>query len=185
VLHRDTWSSSREFKVAYDGVFYEDAADTAVPQVVVDSPTVFVVTGSTPWGHVLLYSGSSGWFHITHPGLTYPRHIPKYDDFNKYLKENDKYVLGYLKIVDATNLAQMARAIRTSLKTSWFYGGFVHNCVNYAEAMLQAGGSKFVFKGTNFPTGGLEKARGLHEQHIVGDFSTRTEKEARKSTFRW
>lgn len=171
--------------MAYDGVAYDEVIDTKVPTIVVDSPAVFVVTGSTIWGHALLFTGSSGWFHITRAGLTYPRHIPTFDDFNKYLSQNDKYVLGYLPIVDVANPNHMARAIRRSLKTSWFYGGLVHNCVNYAEAMLKAGGSKFIFKGTNFPTSGLEKARSLQEQHVVGNFTVRTEKQARKSTFRW
>jgi len=126
-----------------------------------------------------LLGTSSGWFHITDPGLTYPRWIETHLLFKKYLEEDDKYVLGVLEIPDSTFDPDKLRAeIVASLRRRWFWGGFVHNCVNYVEYVLQKAGSDFKMEGTNFPVNGLQKAGLMSLNGVIGNFKRRTKDEA-------
>jgi hypothetical protein len=170
--------------MAYLGEQYDGYRNSELPDIYGNDPRVFVVSGSTSWGHALLYT-ASGWFHITEPFSTYPYHILGMDSFKQYIEENDKFVLGEIQITDVLDKDRLAGAIRRSLNRKWFWGGFFHNCLTYAETMLQAGRSKFKFKNTNFPTNGLTQVQTLQYQRTVGDAQIRTEKEAKKSEKRF
>jgi hypothetical protein len=165
--------------MSYEGNYYGDLKFAELPDVSGDLPYVLVVSGATPWGHCLLKT-QSGCYHITKAGLTYPRHIPSFSDFLRYVNENNKFVLGWLEILDSAT-DKLAAAVKASLNTSWLYGFVVHNCVNYVESMLEKSGSKFKFAGTNLPTNGLKQSITLNERGIVGRFNTRVEKDAQGS----
>src|SRR5262245_21130801 len=104
--------------MAYDGHQYKGVRTAQLPVISGEDPYVYVVSGSTRWGHALLRT-ASGWFHISQPGFTYPFHIPTEDDFETYLEENDKFVLGALHINDVNDFEALGREIRRSLNTTW------------------------------------------------------------------
>jgi hypothetical protein len=163
--------------MAYIGIRGKEVSGTDLNGIHGDNPVVFVVSGSTRWGHALLNT-ISGWFHVTELGAVYPRWIPTPRDFDQYLQDDDKYVLGTLDIADISQVTNLADAIRTSLGKRWFWGGFVHNCLNYVEHLLQKAGSRFKFSGTNLPVNGLKQVQTLANNKIISSSTVRTKKEA-------
>jgi hypothetical protein len=76
--------------------------------------------------------------------LPNPCDPPRYmlaDSFSRYLKENEKIEIRrtYVKI---PNPAGAHQKLEELLATWWAWGMLPHNCANFCEQVVQAGGSK-------------------------------------------
>jgi hypothetical protein len=99
-----------------------------------------VVSGDlpNPCGHMLLSAGHF-YFHVA--GAIDPPRYMLADSFSRYLKENEKIEIRrtYVKI---PNPAGAHQKLEELLATWWAWGMLPHNCANFCEQVVQAGGSK-------------------------------------------
>lgn len=115
------------------------------------SMSVVGVSGSGPnvFGHGLLCVRGY-YFHVDQAGFgKYPKWMDQ-KGFERYLKENNKKEWFRCKIKYVPNPQGAMHKLKQLLKTSWVWGIVPHNCVAFAEAIVQAGGSKIEFE-SNLP----------------------------------
>ncbi|MGH8557355.1 MAG: hypothetical protein ACRESZ_07805 [Methylococcales bacterium] len=103
------------------------------------------VTGLTMFGHALLCVGNFDlqkyYFHVGGPGRLFPRWMDE-AGYTRYLKENNKREVWRVHIPDINKPIATRRELKKQLNEKWTWGVLAHNCVGFAETVIQAGGSK-------------------------------------------
>jgi hypothetical protein len=89
-------------------------------------------------GHMILRAGSF-YFHVA-GGYRWPRYMTEIG-YRRYLKETGKTELRRT-VVKVPNPMGAHRKLEELLADNWFWGVLPHNCANFCEQVLQAGGSK-------------------------------------------
>jgi hypothetical protein len=92
-----------------------------------------------PCGHLLLFTGGY-YFHVSGPS---PYEYPKYMDekgYQRYLHENKKRELRrtYVHVPHPDRAMQRLEEL---LSKRWLWGVLPHNCANFVEQIVQAGGN--------------------------------------------
>lgn len=115
------------------------------------SVSIVGVSGNGPniFGHGLLCVRDY-YFHADEPGFgQFPKWMNQ-SGYERYIKENKKKEWFRCKIKYIPNPQGAMHKLKQLLKTTWVWGIIPHNCVAFAEAVIQAGGSKVEFE-SNLP----------------------------------
>jgi hypothetical protein len=90
-------------------------------------------------GHTLLHTGGDWYFHVA--GVN---DVPKFmreSGYQRYLKENGKHEIRRW-IVKLPNPAGAHAKLEELLTKQWLWLVLPHNCANFVEEVVRAGGSK-------------------------------------------
>lgn len=103
--------------------------------------TVIVVNGSTgnPCGHGLLHWGGLYW-HVA--GVRKCPHVMDEKGWRQYRDENGKYVKERLR-VKLTQPHKANEKLCWLIAKPWVWGVLPHNCFNFVEEVVQAGGGDY------------------------------------------
>ncbi len=129
------------------GAGYDGAPVGYFPQLDLDKFSMekiypIVVTGSTPCGHMLVnVGGTGGWYFHIHTWYDYP-FVMDEQGYQRYLRENGKREVFRYEI-EIPEPEKARKALKSLLRKTWFWLVLPHNCVGFAEAVAQAGGSSF------------------------------------------
>lgn len=128
-----------------------------------------------PYGHALIFLGVAGFIHID--GTNNPPKHMTIPQFNKYLNDNKKSVLG-MQTIDLLSINDTLLAIKKAASTNFLWGAVIHNCIDFCFEMFEAGGFKtrrveyeklFWSLPTNYlaqtPEHELKPGRRLHSDH--------------------
>ncbi|MFD2520215.1 hypothetical protein [Emticicia soli] len=113
---------------------------------------MIVVSGSTKYGHSLLYIPKNGLYFQIAGIHAYPTMMNELG-YRRYLKENGKWELG--RIIYALPQPEGAYyELMMSTSKKWVWGGVFNNCTTFVEEVIRAGGSSSRIN--NFPTNNLQ-----------------------------
>ncbi len=121
-------------------------------EFVLDRPNITYVSGAGPnvFGHVLFCFGPTvGYIHVDE-FYAYPKLLTP-DGFNRYIGDNEKTVLHREFLADITSSQGTLDEAERLRQIKWLWAIVPHNCVCFAEQIVQAGGSKWTSK-SNLPS---------------------------------
>jgi hypothetical protein len=105
---------------------------------------IVVVSGSAPnpCGHMLINTGGwQGWYFHVAQFYHYPRYMG-WKGYQRYLKENDKKEVHTKKITIPDSQGAIAK-LEDLMSKKWLWGILPHNCADFVEDIVQAGGADF------------------------------------------
>jgi hypothetical protein len=123
----------------YDG---DTVEKKPLPAVSCSSISVIIVTGITPFGHMLLNTGGKeGWyFNVTRAWIKYPRFMG-YRGYLRYMRENEKREIARIPVTIVEPDWAASELVRLMYQL-WVYDPTKHNCVHFVDNILVAGKSK-------------------------------------------
>ena len=104
---------------------------------------VVVVSGAklNPAGHMILnVGGEGGWYFHVDKVYDYPESYYTEGEYQSYMAAEGKYEISRTP-VDVPNPAGAMDKLYELQGQKWLWGIVPHNCVNFAETVVQAGGS--------------------------------------------
>ena len=107
-----------------------------------------IVTGAkfNPYGHMLLNTGGPGGTYFQVAGVHLVPRFMDEDQFQRYLKENDKTIVTVLPI-NVPNPERAQLKLEELLSHKWTWLGVVHNCETMVEEIVMAGGAPKIRRG--------------------------------------
>ncbi len=105
-----------------------------------------VVSGArmNPCGHMLLnFGGRGGYYAHVSEVLGHPKYMDA-TGYARYLKENKKTEL-YREGLRIPKELDAIKKIEELLSKSWLWGGLVHNCADFIDQVVEAGGGSVFF----------------------------------------
>lgn len=113
--------------------------ERSIPEFEPYSVEVVQVNGSYPFGHVLLLINRQFFFHVT--GLNeYPKFLTS-QGWKQYVQENGKQIVK-IEAVEVPHPNRMINELKKLMSEPWNFRTN-HNCVNFVQEVLAAGGAKW------------------------------------------